>query len=322
MACRQGTLTPPDTWSRPFGTWICSTCWDQSFSERVVILPDYALRISLGTFSSLLITWEARGCGAQYVGETSQSLKGRFRSHLYKIRNNSKRKYKNFLYDHFIKYNHSIEHVKITPVEILSKLSGKSKNDMKKRRLSAELNWIKRLQTPYPFGFNDQIYQQGNISSIRSNINIFSLKPEVRRKRRSHGVRRNGLSRRKQRLNRYLDDLLRIAKNNGRHELLHALSSIPVFILKLILNEADRRILRHLDWFKLKIIMAFSFNKLFPCIPSLPPKTQFIKIEFIYQGLDLLNISNILEITESILKSRSISRILTLLLFVISTKTY
>ena len=48
VACRQGTLTPPDTWSRPFGTYICSTCWDQSFSELVVI------RISLGTLSILL----------------------------------------------------------------------------------------------------------------------------------------------------------------------------------------------------------------------------------------------------------------------------
>ena len=54
VACRQETLTPQDTWSRPFGTCICSTCWDQSFSELVVILPDYALRISLGTFSILL----------------------------------------------------------------------------------------------------------------------------------------------------------------------------------------------------------------------------------------------------------------------------
>ena len=50
-ADRQGTLTHPDTWSRPFGTCICSACWDQSFSELVVILPDFALRISLGTFS-------------------------------------------------------------------------------------------------------------------------------------------------------------------------------------------------------------------------------------------------------------------------------
>ena len=39
--------------------------------------------------------------------------------------------------------------------------------------------------------------------------------------------------------------------------------------------------------------MAFSFNKLFPRIPPLPPKTQFIKSKFVNQGLDLLNISNI-----------------------------
>ena len=127
------------------------------------------------------------------------------------IRNNSRRKYKNFLYDHFINYHHSIENVTITPLEILSKKPGDSKNDMKKRRLSAELSWIKRLQTPYPLGPNDQIYQQRNISSVRSHINVFSLKQYVHRKRRSHGVRRNGPSRRKQRLNRSLDDLLRIA---------------------------------------------------------------------------------------------------------------
>ena len=45
-----------DTWSRPVGTCICSTCWDQSFSELVVILPDYALGRSLGTFSILLFS--------------------------------------------------------------------------------------------------------------------------------------------------------------------------------------------------------------------------------------------------------------------------
>ena len=84
VACRQGTLTPPDTWSRPFGTciysnietilsWTCpvygpfefrisSTCWYQSFSELVVILPNYALRISLGTFSNFAST-----CRCMYI---------------------------------------------------------------------------------------------------------------------------------------------------------------------------------------------------------------------------------------------------------------
>ena len=33
LAYRQGTLTPPDTWSRPFGTCICFTRWNQSFSR-------------------------------------------------------------------------------------------------------------------------------------------------------------------------------------------------------------------------------------------------------------------------------------------------
>ena len=33
MACQQGTLTLPDTWSVKFLTCICSTCWDQSFSR-------------------------------------------------------------------------------------------------------------------------------------------------------------------------------------------------------------------------------------------------------------------------------------------------
>ena len=44
VACRQEMLTPPDTWSRPFWTCICSTCWDQSFSKLVVIF----LRTLLG----------------------------------------------------------------------------------------------------------------------------------------------------------------------------------------------------------------------------------------------------------------------------------
>ena len=67
--------------------------------------------------------------------------------------------------------------------------------------------------------------------------------------------------------------------------------------------------------------MAFSFNKLFPRIPPLPPKTQFMKIKFINQGLDLLNISNIFRDHRVASKFHSISRILILLLFVISIKS-
>ena len=55
ITCRQGTLTPPDTWSRPFGTCICSTCWTQSFFRTCRYFPDSGLRIYRGTFSILLL---------------------------------------------------------------------------------------------------------------------------------------------------------------------------------------------------------------------------------------------------------------------------
>ena len=55
VACLQGTLTPPDTWSRPFGTCICSTCWDKSFFRtcryfsglRSSNIPRYFLNFAL-----------------------------------------------------------------------------------------------------------------------------------------------------------------------------------------------------------------------------------------------------------------------------------
>ena len=182
--------------------WRCLTCHHIS-CESTVTSSINGGRCGIGLDRDVdcdssglvwFITWEARGSGAQYVGEASQGLRGRFRSRSYKVGNTSRRRYRDFLCGHFIECNHSIGHVEITPVEILSKLSGESKNDMKERGRSAELNWIKRLQTPYPLGLNDQICRQGSMSSIRSGINIFSFGPEVRGERRSRGVRRDGLS--------------------------------------------------------------------------------------------------------------------------------
>ena len=51
VACRQGTLTPSDSWSRPFGTCMYSTCLDQSFfrTSRIFfrnMFFDYLLALS------------------------------------------------------------------------------------------------------------------------------------------------------------------------------------------------------------------------------------------------------------------------------------
>ena len=54
VACWQGKLTPPDNWSRPVGTCICSTCWGQSYFRTCRYFLDYCLRISLGISQFLL----------------------------------------------------------------------------------------------------------------------------------------------------------------------------------------------------------------------------------------------------------------------------
>ena len=122
---------------------------------------------------------------------------------------------------------------------------------------------------------------------------FFSIRPTIKRKHRSHGKRRNRKLRRQSRIHRSLDDLLVIARNNGRHELLHALSSIPAVQLKSVLDDAQLAYFKNTDWFRLNIIVNFCLNKLYPTIKSIQPKRRFIKIDFINKGFDLLNISNI-----------------------------
>ena len=191
---------------------------------------------------------------------------------------------------------------------------------MKKRRLSAELNWIKRLQTPYPLGLNDQIYQQGNISSVRAHINVFSLKPDVRRKRRSHGVRRNGLSRRKQRLNRSLDDLLQIAKitidtSSYMHSLLFLYLDWNQSWMKQTAEVNDIQIDSNLKW-----LWPFRLINSFPAYHHFLLKHSLSKLSSLIKAWTCSIFPTLPGITESPLKSLSISRILTVLLFAISTK--
>ena len=59
------------------------------------------------------------------------------------------------------------------------------------KRLETELKWIKLLQSASPLGFNDSIYQEGNISKM-PDFDVFSLLLLPKPKRRSHGKRQKG----------------------------------------------------------------------------------------------------------------------------------
>ena len=97
--------------------------------------------------------------------------------------------------------------------------------------------WIKLLQTPFPLGFNDNIYHEGNISKMLDS-GVFSLLEIRKRKSRSHGIRNNGNDKRKKgavkRSNTSLKDLSKVLKDHGRHSMLSCLSSIPISVLRIL----------------------------------------------------------------------------------------
>ena len=91
-------------------------------------------------------------------------------------------------------------------------------------RHALELKWIKRLQTPFPLGFNDNIYHEGNISKM-SDFDAFSVLGIKKRNKQSHGKRKNGNFKRKHKTVLSLFDL-NILLNSGRHQMLSKLASL------------------------------------------------------------------------------------------------
>ena len=55
------------------------------------------------------------------------------------------------------------------------------------------------LQTPYPLGFNDNIYHEGNLSKM-PDFDVFSLLEFRKRIDRSHGIKKNENCKRKSRV--------------------------------------------------------------------------------------------------------------------------
>ena len=108
----------------------------------------------------------------QYVGQTCRKLKNRFGEHYCKIK--KPKKIDTFLYQHFKRTGHSPDNVLVQPVEKLIYDENFSVRFNTIKRLETELKWIKLLQSASPLGFNDNIYQDGNISKM-PDFDVFSL---------------------------------------------------------------------------------------------------------------------------------------------------
>ena len=100
-------------------------------------------------------------------------------------------------------------------------------------RHELELKWIKLLQTPHPLSFNDNIYHEGNISRL-PDFDVFTLLDIRNRNNRSHGKRKNGNLKRKNKHVLTLSELSIVLKHSGRHMALSRLVTLSISSLRLI----------------------------------------------------------------------------------------
>ena len=173
----------------------------------------------------------------QYVGQTCRFLKTRFSEHY--RRTKKPRKIDNFLYRHFKQTNHSTSSISIQPVEKIIYGDNSTKRYRNILRHELELKWIKLLQTPHPLGFNDNIYHEGNISRL-PDFDIFSLLDIHKRNNRSHGKRKNGNLKRKNKHVLTLLELSIILKHSGRHMALSRLVTLSISSLRNLDIEANK----------------------------------------------------------------------------------
>ena len=162
-------------------------------------------------------------------------------------------------------------------------------------RHETELKWIKLLQTPFPLGFNDNIYHQGNISKM-PDFDVFSLLDIRRRNRRSRGKRKNGNLKRKHKNKTFwtLTDLWKILKS-GRHQMLSKLSSLSIASLRKLDEEANKFYDGKHDLYHTALLTrCYTQHALRPYIDSeMNHIRPFIKIPFINKGIDFIDLPSI-----------------------------
>ena len=159
---------------------------------------------------------------------------------------------------------------------------------------------IKLLQTPFPLGFNDNIYHEGNISKM-PDFDVLTLYESHKRKFRSHGIRKRRNNNRKRctamKLNTSLNDLAAKLREHGRHSMLFYLSFLPVAVLRSLDTEANRFYDRNHQMYDAALLTrCYTQHALRPFIDSESNHiSHFIKIPFINKGIDFIDLPSIFQ---------------------------
>ena len=166
------------------------------------------------------------------------------------------------------------------------------------KRHETELKWIKLLQTPYQLGFNDNIYHEGNLFKMPY-FDVFCLLKFRKRTARSHGIKRDGHCKRKSRVQKLANCILRDLATklhvHGWHCSFSYLSSLPISVLHSLDTEANKFYDRTYRFYDAALLTrCYTQHVLRPVIDSkFNHIRHFIKIPFINKGMDFINLPSI-----------------------------
>ena len=167
-------------------------------------------------------------------------------------------------------------------------------------RLETELKWIKVLQSASRLGFNDNIYQEGNISTIPE-FDVFFVFEIQKRKRRSYGKRQKGTVKSKicaaQKSGTSLNNLSSKLRERGRHAMLSLLCILPIPFLRILGTEANRFYDRNHQMYEAAFLTGcYTKHALRPFIDAeINHQRYFIKFPFINKGMDFIDLQSIIQ---------------------------
>ena len=303
MLCSSGLIwlpMRPTVTVNKCGRQRCATCaviqtsrfFKSSLTNRrYTVMSDCDLSCSS---TNVIYLISCAKCDHQYVGETKRKVSERLSGH----RSSIKKHANTFIARHFNLPGHSIEDIIIQPIEHITQKPGETEKDITIRRLDRERFWMLELATIYPYGLNDRLQHVGNISNpnVRSNTNVLNLFNHHKRRKRSHGRRRN--SRHTTEIT--LEQLRNLYNGHGGlHRLLTTLYSIRLPNLHKIYKECQQLIaVRQEQRFRTIVLDICSKRLFFPVRTgnngSTKPQKRFIKIYFHNKGIDKVNLTNIL----------------------------
>jgi predicted GIY-YIG superfamily endonuclease len=178
-------------------------------------------------------------CNVHYIGETVQKVQQRFTQHRKNIRDN---KTDSYLVKHFNQPDHSFDDITIRIIDHVSNHIT-DKSTIKALLKERETEWIKEMNTAYPYGLNDQVLKYGNISDVcyvnpltKGNQPYFTAKKRVNKKR--------GKKKHKKRCpvidTLFIDNVSTYLKNGKRRDLYVYLKSTNKKTLRDAINTMER----------------------------------------------------------------------------------